>query len=165
MAYTGLRISDVALFNMNRLKGNEVFLRAQKNGGEVFAYVPDWLRDRIHARARRYGVRPFAIGQSDRLETLTDLWRRRMSKVFRLAGPFEEDPTPHRFRHTFARILLQRGVPVTDVADLLGDDEKTVRQHYSRWVPERQARLTKILKDAFADKPNPKLVAIPGGRA
>jgi len=27
-------------------------------------------------------------------------------------------------------------------------------------VPERQARLTKILKDAFDDKPKPKLVAI-----
>ena len=74
-----------------------------------------------------------------------------------------ERATPHRFRHTFARILLQKGVPVADVADLLGDDEKTVRNHYSRWVPERQARLTKILKDAFSDKP--KLTAIRGGGA
>jgi hypothetical protein len=45
-------------------------------------------------------------------------------------------------------------VPVADVADLLGDDEKTVRDHYARWVPERQARLTKILEDAFDDTPN-----------
>jgi hypothetical protein len=71
------------------------------------------------------------------------MWRRKIGKIFDLAGSFEEPPTPHRFRHTFARILLQRGVPVADVADLLGDDEKTVREHYSRWVPERQARLTK----------------------
>jgi hypothetical protein len=56
-------------------------------------------------------------------------------------------------------------VPVSDVADLLCDDEKTVREHYSRWVPERQARLTKVFKDTFHDKPNPKLVAMPGGRA
>jgi hypothetical protein len=62
--------------------------------------------------------------------------------------------------HTFARILLQRGVAVADVADLLGDDEKTVREHYSRWVAERQARLTKILQDAFEDKPKPKLVTM-----
>jgi integrase len=164
MVYTGLRISDVGLFHMNRLKGNEVFLRAKKNGGEVFAYIPDWLSDRLNARAKRCGSRPFIVGQSDRLETVTDMWRRKIGKVFERAGDFEEPPTPHRFRHTFARILLQRGVPVADVADLLGDDEKTVRDHYSRWVPERQARLTKILKDAFDDKPKPKLVAIPGGR-
>jgi hypothetical protein len=49
--------------------------------------------------------------------------------------------------------LLQKGVPVADVADLLGDDEKTVREHYARWVPERQARLTKILKAAFHSRP------------
>jgi hypothetical protein len=35
---------------------------------------------------------------------------------------------------------------VADVADLLGDDEDTVREHYARWVSERQARLTRILK-------------------
>jgi integrase len=165
MVHTGLRISDFGLFNMSRLRGNEVFLRAKKNGGEVFAYIPDWLRDRLIARAKRSGVRPFVVGHSDRLETVTDMWRRKISKVFELAGEFDEPPTPHRFRHTFARILLQRGVPVADVADLLGDDERTVREHYSRWVPERQARLTKILKDAFEDKGRSKLVAIRGGRS
>jgi integrase len=79
-----------------------------------------------------------------------------------VAGPFEEPPTPHRFRHTFARILLEKGVPVADVADLLGDDEKTVREHYARWVPERQARLTRILQDAFDGRP--KLTEIQGRR-
>lgn len=164
MVYTGLRISDVGLFNMSRLHGNEIFLRAKKNGGDVFAYIPDWLRDRLRAREKRCGRRPFIVGQSDKLETVTDLWRRRIAKVFQHAGEFEEPPTPHRFRHTFARILLQRGVPVSDVADLLGDDEKTVREHYARWVPERQARLTRILQEAFDDKPKPKLVAMPAGR-
>jgi site-specific recombinase XerD len=68
---------------------------------------------------------------------------------------------PHRFRHTFARILLQRGVAVRDVADLLGNSEKMVRRHYAAWIPERQQRLTKILQDAFDDRPRPKLVVIP----
>ena len=107
--------------------------------------------------------RPFIVGQSDRLGTVTDVWRRKITKVFELVGNFEEPPTTHRFRHTFARILLQRGVPGADVADLLGDDEDTVREHYARWVPERQARLTKILKDAFDDKPKPKLMPIRAG--
>ena len=164
LTYTGLRISDVALFDMKRLHGNEVFLRAKKNGGDVFAYIPDWLRDRLIARSRKHGRTPFIGGESRRLETITNTWRRRLERVFKLAGAFDEKPTPHRFRHTFARILLQRGVPVADVADLLGDDEDTVREHYARWVPERQARLTRILKEAFDGKPKPKLVAIPGGR-
>jgi integrase len=122
------------------------------------------LRDRLLERAKKHGARPFLLGDSERLETVTDLWRRRINRIFELAGKFEETPTPHRFRHTFARILLQCGVPVGDVADLLGDDEDTVRQHYARWVPERQARLTNILQEAFTDKPKPKLVALPRKR-
>ncbi len=163
MVYTGLRISDVALFTMNRLKGNEVFLRAKKNGGDVFTIFPSWLVEKLQNRAKVHGPRPFVVGRSDRLATVTDMWRRKINSVFALAGSFEETPTPHRFRHTFARILLQRGVPVADVADLLGDDEKTVREHYARWVPERQARLTRILQEAFDDKPRPKIVAINHG--
>ena len=164
MLYTGFRISDATFFSIKRLQGDQVFIRAKKNGGDVFAYVPDWLRDRLLARAERHGDRLFIIARSERLETVTNIWRRRIAKAFEVAGPFEEPATPHRFRHTFARILLQRGVPVADVADLLGDDEKTVREHYARWVPERQARLTKILKDAFQGQPKPTLTVLPGGR-
>jgi hypothetical protein len=46
------------------------------------------------------------------------------------------------------------------VAELLGDTEEIVRKHYASWVPERQARLTKILQEAFEDKPTPNVVAI-----
>jgi hypothetical protein len=46
-----------------------------------------------------------------------------------------------------------------------GDDEDTVPEHYSRWVPaERQARLTNILQNAFNDKPRRKFVALPRKR-
>ena len=157
MTWTGLRISDVVLFDMDRLDGNDVFLRAKKNGGNVDTWIPDWLRDRLIERATRYGKQPFMVGGTKRQDTVIDTWRQRLAKVFELADIGTEKATPHRFRHTFARILLQRGVPVADVADLLGDDEKTVRSHYSRWVPERQARLSKILKEAFDDQPKPTL--------
>lgn len=150
--YTGLRISDVVLFDMNRLRGNEVFLRAKKNGGDVFTYIPDWLRDRLVARAKRLNSKPFLIGSATRLDSVTETWRVQLDRVFEMADVGEERATPHRFRHTFARILLQRGVPVADVAELLGDKERTVRDHYARWVPERQARLTRVLKEAFADR-------------
>src|ERR1700677_4607619 len=80
---------------------NEVFLRAKKNGGDVFAYIPDWLRDRLVARSRTWGAMLFRVGESERLDTVTDTWRRKLNKVFELAGKFEEKPKTHRFRHTF----------------------------------------------------------------
>lgn len=69
--YTGLRISDIVFFDIGeRLQGNEVLLRAKKNGGDVFT---------------RANIK-------------------------------DDRATPHRFRHTFTRILLQRGVSISDVA-------------------------------------------------
>ena len=38
---------------------------------------------------------------------MAERWRIKLAKVFRLAGPFDEPPTSHRFRHTFVRILLE----------------------------------------------------------
>jgi integrase len=162
MLHTGFRISDATLFDMSRLQGNKLMIRAQKNGNHVFVWIPDSVRNRLIARAKRHGQRPFIVGRSDRLETVTNVWRRRLTQAFEAAGEFDQPPTPHRFRHTFARILLENGVPVTDVADLMGDDEKTVRTHYAAWVTSRQDRLTTILQEAFGNKP--KLVGIKGNR-
>jgi integrase len=81
--------------------------------------------------------------------------------VFDLAGPYEcGRPTPHIFRHTFVRLLLQRGVSTRDVADLIGDTEEMVLKHYARWVPERQERLTNILREKLRTAPKPKLTVI-----
>jgi integrase len=87
---------------------------------------------------------------------LTDLWRRKLIRLWKLCGPWKEHPVHHRFRHTFVRIMLQLpDVTVREVAELIGDTEESVRRHYAAWVPERQARVTKILKEAFAGKPKP----------
>ena len=162
MLHTGFRISDATLFDMNRLRGNEIMIRAQKNGNHVFAWIPDSVRDRLLARAKLHGNRPFIVGRSERLETVTNVWRRRITHAFDAAGAFAHPPTPHRFRHTFARMLLERGVSVADVADLMGDEEKTIRSHYAAWVTSRQERLTGILKKTFSERP--KQAVLQGGR-
>lgn len=159
--YTGLRISDIATFNVDeRLHGNDVFLRMHKTRKELYTWIPDWLVTRLHARREKHGAMIFRTGESTIMRTMAELWRVKLGKVFKLAGEFDERPTPHRFRHTFVRILLENGVPVADVAELIGDTEEIVRRHYAKWVPERQARLSNILKQAFEDKPKPKVVAI-----
>jgi integrase len=160
--YTGMRISDVATFNIReRLNGNDVFLRMHKTKKELYTWIPDWLVNRLRARQQVHGPMLFRTGESMVMRTIAEQWRLRMAKAFKLAGPFAETPTPHRLRHTFVRILLEKGIPLPDVAELIGDSEAILKLHYAKWVPERQARLTKILKEAFDDKP--KLVSISKG--
>lgn len=165
--YTGLRISDVTTFHIDRLLDTgECHIRTTKNGRKVFTWIPEWLQERIRLRAKEEGPLIFGGHTTTDMNVITDVWRRKLKRLWELCGPWPEKPTPHRFRHMFARILLQRAnVTVRDVAELLGDTEEMVRRHYAAWVPERQARLTKILKEAFDDKPKPKLVVMPGGRA
>jgi integrase len=160
--YTGLRISDVALFQADRMQpSGEILIRTTKAGTHVYTWLPEWLQDRIKARAKKHGQYIFGAHQPTTLDIITETWRRRLNALWELCGPWKSRPTPRRFRHTFARVVLQRGVSVRDVADLLGNSEPMVRKHYAAWIPERQARLTAILKDAFADKPKPKVVEMP----
>ena len=120
------------------------------------------MQERIRARACEHGPLIFGEHQTKDMNVVTDVWRRKLNKLWALCGPWKEEPTPHRFRHTFARILLQRsGVTVRDVAELLGNSEQIVRRHYSAWIPERQERLTAMLKEAFSEKPKPNVIEIP----
>jgi integrase len=164
--YTGLRISDACTFDMQRLNGNDCFLRMHKTDKPLFTWLPDELVYRMEALAKNRGPRPFMTpGGSMRMETVADLWRRKLNKVWELCGVWEERPHPHRFRHTFVRILLEHEVPTRDVAELIGDTEEMVLKHYARWVPERQARLTLVLQEALSRQvAPPKLVAIAGKR-
>jgi len=164
--YTGLRISDVCTFRSDRLlKTGECHIRTTKTGRKVYTWLPEWLRDRIRARVEAHGPLIFGSHSTTNLNVVTDVWRRKLNKLWTLCGPWPEKPTPHRFRHTFARILLQKSnVTVRDVAELLGDTEDMVIKHYAAWIPERQARLTKILQEAFEEKPKPKLISAPGPR-
>ena len=54
--YTGLRISDVALFQSDRMNASgAIRVRTTKAGTHVYTWVPQWLQDRIRARAKIYG--------------------------------------------------------------------------------------------------------------
>ena len=164
--YTGLRISDVATFDITkRLKGNDVFLRMHKTKRPLFTWIPDWLVERLRGRQKVYGPLIFAAGITQNAKQLCDIWRnKRLNKVFKLAGPWESNAHPHRFRHTFVRILLEKGVPIPDVAELIGDTEEILRKHYAAWIPGRQERLSKILQEAFEGKQKPKIVTISAKR-
>ena len=57
---------------------------------------------------------------------------------------------PHRFRDTLAIDLLQRGVPIEDVKDILGHEDVNITlRHYGNWVKERQDRLTRSIQKTW----------------
>ncbi len=61
--------------------------------------------------------------------------------------------TPHTFRHTLARDLLERGAPMEEIAELLGNSMKVVEKYYGKWDVRRQARLEQRLEDFWQNDP------------
>jgi integrase len=92
---------------------------------------------------------------------MTQGWRKKLNQLWALCGPWQVKPTPHRFRHTFARLLLQtQGITVRNVAELLGNTEEQVRKRYAKWVPGRQDALSQVVRDGLKNAPKPQVMKV-----
>jgi integrase len=75
--YTGLRISDVALFQADRmLPTGELLIGTTKGGTHVYIWVPEWLQERIKERAKKHGHSIFGAHRPTTLDIITETWRR-----------------------------------------------------------------------------------------
>lgn len=159
MVTTGLRISDAVFLTPAQVAGGELKVKTRKSG----ALVQMPLQPEVYQRLDKLPVKPtgyWFISGSTKLETATDMQRRKLNEVFRKAGA--EKATPHRFRHTFASVLLQRGVPIGDVSLLLAHSSVTITEaHYAAWVPGRAQALADKLRSTWTKaaseaKPDPE---------
>ena len=87
---------------------------------------------------------------STRPETVSDYWRDQLIKVFKAAGI--NGGHPHRFRHSVAVNMLDKGSSVEDVALVLGNSPAIVTKHYSAFVQSRQERIDREIQKAWVEK-------------
>lgn len=147
MRYTGLRISDTGLLTADRLQGDQLFLYAKKNGALVYCPLLPWVAEVLRNISLKKGRYFFCTG-STRLQTVVELWSKRLRQVFVAAGI--QNGTSHRFRHTFAVSLLENGVDVKHVSMLLGHESVlTTEEHYSAWIQARQDALNLDVMRAY----------------
>jgi integrase/recombinase XerD len=159
LRYSGLRIGDASMLTIERFKGDDLYLYTQKSGTHVFVPLPPFVMNLIRAITPKHGEYLFTGPGSLRMETASDLWRRKLATVFKAA----EIPGghPHRFRHTFAVELLKNSVPMEEVSILLGHSSvRITEKHYASWVQARQ----EILK-AHVAKTWQAFNVIEGGKA
>ena len=93
--YTGLRISDVATFHIDRLKdGGECHVRTTKTGRKVNTWIPEWLQERIKERLEKHGPLIFGAHTTKNVNVITDIWRRKINRLWSLCGPWKESLRP-----------------------------------------------------------------------
>lgn len=146
LRYSGMRIGDAVNLNIERLKGNRVFLYTQKTGVPVNTVLPDFVVSAL-AATPRVTEKFFFWSGSGKLESIVRSWQTRLRKLFKLANI--QDGHAHRFRDTFAVELLLAGVPIERVSVLLGHQSvRITEKHYAPWVRARQEQLEADLKRA-----------------
>jgi integrase len=146
MRYSGLRISDICTLKVDSLRDDHLVVRTIKTGEQVTVLLPPVVAAGLRS-IKKASPKYFFWNGNTKLTSVTDLWR-----MHRLKPIFDEakiqNAHPHRFRHTFAAELLRQGTSVRIVADLLGNSEKIVEKHYSRWIKGRQQGLDEAVKKA-----------------
>jgi integrase len=156
MRYYGLRISDVAKFRKDEIRGGQLWIRAKKNQENLWLPLYDDVKAALDAlppvqHAPQDNPYYFWTGVSDLRTVVKTLWRS-LRDVFTLSGV--QNAHPHRFRHTLVTEILIAGGSIEDAANIIGDSPQIVRKHYKRWSQEYQNRTVSVLNAVHAGVEN-----------
>ncbi len=98
--------------------------------------LPDWLRERLAARAERVGTDGYLIGSPAHVDNSKRWEQSNSATAVRnvLDGAGMEWAIPHTFRRTVATLLHEAGVPLVRISDQLGhaDPGFTARVYLGR---------------------------------
>jgi integrase len=128
-----------------------VFLYTQKTGDPVFLPIPKELKLLLDAlplprNAAQDCPYYFWNGRSSR-RAVVGIAERTLAAVFKKSGV--KDAHAHRYRHTLATRLLEKGATFEQVADILGNSPDVVRRHYGKWSKGRQANIDRLMMAHF----------------
>jgi len=157
LRHTALRISDVCTVRKDAISWDQpngtwrVLLRTQKTGDPVFLPLPEVLKlvlDALPLPRNAAADCPYYFwnGQSSR-RAMVGIAERTLSAVFKKSGV--KSAHAHRYRHTLATRLLEKGATFEDVADILGNSPDVVRKHYAKWSQGRQANIDRLMLAHF----------------
>ena len=156
MRWSGLSIRDAVTLERSRLNEyDQILLYRAKTGVPVFVTLPPDVA-KILRKVTNSNPRYFFWTGNGNPKTAVADWQRSFRRLFKNVDLRHEDGTPkraypHMLRDTFAVELLLVGVPLHDVATLLGHSSiKTTERHYSPFVMARQEMLTDAVKAAWA---------------
>jgi integrase/recombinase XerC len=162
LRHTALRISDVATLRKDAVAWDEsaatwrVWVRTQKTGEPVFLPIPKSLKMILDAlplprNAAQDCPYYFWNGLTSR-RAVVGIAERTLSAVFKKSGV--KDAHAHRYPHSLATRLLERGASFEQVADILGNTPAVVRKHYGKWSKGRQDNIDRLMIAHFDTMPS-----------
>lgn len=144
MLFMGLRISEVVALNVDDIREGDEGLII-KGKGDKQRYVP--IHPQVHKAVAayrqhrpdqvipdRWGVPLFVSRLRRRLDasTVRRFIKQYGMKAEKLKAQKARQLSPHKFRHTFATLLLQGQVDIRYIQELLGHEHLSTTQIYTR---------------------------------
>lgn len=139
LRWTGLRIRDVIQLRRSMVSEEFITLRTHKNGKPV--KIPTHPEIWNALEKLKSGEYFFWSGEGNPKSCVGD-WQRTLRRLTVLSGVHVH---AHRWRHTFATDLLSKGVPLSEVAAILGNSPRIVEKHYSQWIQSRQDSINRAV--------------------
>jgi len=133
---SGIRVSELVGLDLEDVDIPASTVKVLGKGGrERIAYLGEHARDSLSAyirasRAGEPGDAPLFTGRrGGRLSSRTV---QRVVKKYAAAGNIDKRPTPHALRHTFATHLLNAGVDLRSIQEMLGHAGLSTTQRYTK---------------------------------
>ncbi len=146
--FYGLRVSDVATLERDRIRNGEIFLHTLKNGKDLWLPLFPEVQRALECVPSPIGATSdckyfFWNGRGDREGHIKTV-HATLAAVLRESGV--KNAHPHRFRHTLATEILVKGGTIEDAANILGDSPAIIRKYYAKWSVAYQARTVEIMR-------------------
>ncbi len=140
----GPRVSELVNIRVSDLDSQRMTVRIEdgKGGKDRFVMLPRDLLEELRTYYREFGLRPdgwLFPGQTSGRPLSTRSVQKIVEQAALRAG-ITKEVTPHVLRHAFATHLVEDGVSLHDVRDLLGHRSIGTTARYMHQVRPRQVR-------------------------
>jgi integrase len=141
LRWTGMRIGDCVQLEARKIVDGQITIRTTKNGKRVSIPLHPDAREALEKI--KNGNRFYFWSGEGTVKSAVSAWERTMKRLYKICG-FRAHC--HRFRHNFASELLAKGIPISEVAAVLGNSAKMVEKVYGQWCKGRADSLNQMVK-------------------
>ena len=137
---TGLRVSELVHLKLNNLnlKTGESWVRSGKGNKDRFFKLPDSLTKELENYIKDLKSEYLFPGKKGNLST------RNIQKILQKAGEragIKKRVSPHQMRHAYATHLLNEGVDIRLIQELLGHSQLSTTQIYTHVSKEQLKKI------------------------
>jgi integrase len=142
LRWTGMRIGDAVQLSRSKIVDGQITLRTEKTGKRVS--IP--MHPDIAEGLKNIGGEYFFWSGNGKVSSAVSDWERTLTRLGKLS---HVKCHAHRWRHTFIIECLWRGIPVSEVAAIVGNSPRIIEQHYSQWCQQRANVLNAAVKSMW----------------